>query len=214
MADTDVFEKRKARAAIVVRELARLFPKAKVFLNYRTPWELLVAVMLSARCTDKKVNEVTESLFPKYRTVPDYADAKQIVFERNIHAAGFYRTKAKNIRNAARMVLEQFGGEVPRTMDELLMLPGVGRKTANIVLENAFGIVVGIPVDTHVGRLARVFGLSGETDPEKIERDLMGIIPKRQWRGLSYKFIEYGRAYCPARKHDHAKCPLSQLLEL
>lgn len=204
---------RKKRARKIVSALKHLFPRSHMFLNHRTPWELLVAVVLSARCTDKKVNEVTARLFKKYRTLNSYVRVRPGEFEKDIRQTGFYRAKARNILRAAKLVKEKFCGEIPKTMVEMLEIPGVGRKTANIMLENVHGIVVGIPVDTHVGRLARVLGLSPHTDPEKIERDLMELIPKKEWRGISYRFIEYGRKYCPARPHDHAKCPLSRLFK-
>ncbi|MDO8556983.1 MAG: endonuclease III [Candidatus Jorgensenbacteria bacterium] len=204
---------RKNRAKKIVAALKRLFPKARVFLNYGTSWELLVAVVLSARCTDKKVNEVTAKLFKKYRKLEDYVRARQVEFEEDIKQTGFYRAKTRNILRAAKLVKEKFGGKIPKTMDEMLEIPGVGRKTANIVLESVHGIVVGIPVDTHVGRLARVLGLSSHTDPKKIESDLMELILEKEWRGISYRFIEYGRKFCPARPHNHAQCPLSRLLK-
>jgi len=197
-----------ARVTDILRKLKRLFPRERVFLSYRTRWQLLVAVILSAQCTDKKVNEVTARLFKKYPRFEDYLRVNPRAFERDIFATGFYRAKTKSILGAARMIQEQFGGRVPGTMEELLMLPGVGRKTANIVLESGFGKVIGIPVDTHVARLARAWGFSKERNPEKIERDLMRIIPRRAWPGLSYRMIAYGRAYCSARKHDGAKCPI------
>lgn len=203
---------RKKRAKIIIRELKRLFPHARVFLNYHTSWELLTAVILSARCTDKKVNEVTKRLFKKYGKFDDYIHAKPREFERDIYETGFYRAKARNILRAAKLIKEKFGGKIPKTMDKMLEIPGVGRKTANIVLESIYGIVVGIPVDTHVGRLARVFGLSSQTDPQKIERDLMGLIPEKEWRGISYRFIEYGRKFCLSRPHNHKECPLSKIV--
>ncbi|MBI2278486.1 MAG: endonuclease III [Candidatus Brennerbacteria bacterium] len=196
------------------RVLWKMFPRAGIVLRYENPWELLVAVILSAQCTDKKVNEVTAKLFKKYRTFGDYLRAsasRRAVqeFEKDIYQTGFYRAKAKNILAAARTVKKQFGGKVPRTMVEMITIPGVGRKTANVVLGNAYGVVEGIAVDTHVLRLARVFGFSSHREPIKIERDLMALFPKKYWFKLTYLLIEYGRKYCPARKHDHAKCPLS-----
>ncbi|MEK7542783.1 MAG: endonuclease III [Patescibacteria group bacterium] len=203
---------RKKHAKVIIRELKRLFPRVRVFLNYRTSWELLAAVILSARCTDKKVNEVTTRLFKKYGKFNDYIRAKPREFERDIYETGFYRAKAKNILSAAKLIKEKFNSRIPKTITEMLEIPGVGRKTANIVLESAYGIVVGIPVDTHVGRLARVLGLSSYTDPEKIERDLMELIPKKEWRGISYRLIEYGRKFCPSRPHNHKECPLSKII--
>lgn len=201
----------KARARKADRLLAKLYPNELVFLNYKTSWELLVAVILSAQCTDKKVNEVAARLFKKYRKFDDYLRAKPAVFEQDIRETGFYRTKAKHILRAAHIIKDKFKGKVPRTMEELLLLPGVARKTANIVLQNAYGVVVGIPVDTHVIRLSRLYGFTDETDPAKIERDLMELFPQRSWFHLSYRLVAYGRAYCPARAHNHAVCPLAKL---
>jgi endonuclease-3 len=193
---------RKARAARVVRALKKLFPHVKIALQYGNNWELLVSVMLSAQCTDKKVNEVTAALFKKYRNLDDYVRANRREFEHDIRPTGFYRQKTKSILGAARIVKEKFGGQVPRTMEELLLLPGVARKTANIVLGNAYGIVEGIAVDTHVRRLSKQFGLTAHSDPVKIEQDLMRIIPKKEWLDFTYRMIGYGRNICPARKHN------------
>jgi endonuclease III len=206
------FKRRKARAAGIVKALAKLYPRARVFLNHGNPWELLVAVILSAQCTDTQVNKVTETLFRKYRKLDDYVHTRRGEFERDIRSTGFFRTKAKNVLGAAKILKERFGGKVPKTMEELLTLPGVGRKTANIVLWSAYGILTGIPVDTHVLRLSRVYGLSDETDPVKVERDLMAVLPRREWGHVSYRLIEYGRQFCPARAHDHAACPLTKLV--
>ena len=194
------------------RILKRLFPEAGMILKYKHHWELLVAVQLSAQCTDKKVNEVTERLFQKYRKLEDYVKADPREFEQNIYQTGFYRNKTKNILAAAKMVKERFGGKVPRTMEEMLQIPGVARKTANVVLGNAHGVVEGIAVDTHVMRLSRVLGLSKEKTPEKIERDLMAIIPRPQWFNATYLIIDYGRKYCVARPHKHELCPLTRIL--
>ncbi len=203
----------RAKAAKIVRALKKLFPEAKISLNFSNNWELMAAVQLSAQCTDKKVNEVTAELFKKYRTLDDYVKASASrrsvkEFEQDIKPTGFYHNKAKNILAAAKMVKEKFGGKIPRTMDEILTLPGVARKTANVVLGNAHGVVQGIAVDTHVRRLAQKFGLTDNKDPEKIERDLMSILPKKEWFSFTYRLIEYGRKYCPAKLHDHANCPL------
>src|SRR5581483_10111192 len=161
---------------------------------------LLVATQLSAQCTDERVNIVTAQLFQKYRSVEDYANASQEEFERDIKSTGFYRNKAKNIRATAQHIITDYGGEVPRTMDELLTLPGVARKTANVVLGNAFGIVVGFVVDTHVGRLVRRFGWTKQEDPVKVEQDLMRMVPRQDWLDLSHQLIFHGRALCDARK--------------
>ena len=200
--------KRRARATQIHLELTKLFPHAGMMLNFSNHWELVLAVSLSAQCTDKKVNEVTEILFKKYPTLNDYLTADLKEFERDIFQTGFYHQKAKNALAAARVLHDRFGGVVPNTMEELMELPGVGRKTANVVLGNAFGIAVGIAVDTHVNRLARVFGLTKNTDPEKIEQDLMKIIPQEEWFRTTYLYIEYGRRYCIARPHAHENCPV------
>lgn len=204
--------RQKKRAAKILRALRKLFPRPKIALNYRTPWELLVAVQLSAQCTDKKVNEITPALFKKYRTLSDYVRVKPREFEKMIHAAGFYRAKTKNILAAAKVVKEKYGGKLPRTMEEMVKIPGVGRKSANVILGNAYGVVEGIAVDTHVMRLSHVLGLSREKTPEKIERDLMAIIPQKNWFNATYMIIDYGRAYCVARPHKHEECPLTKVL--
>lgn len=203
---------KKERIDIVIRKLDLLFPKAKIMLHFGNPWELLVAVILSAQCTDKQVNKVTVNLFKKYRTLDDYITVGRKEFEKDIYTTGFYHMKAKHILQSASIVKNTYHGEVPRTMKEILQLPGVGRKTANVVLGNAYGVVDGIAVDTHVGRLARVLKLSTNHDPEKVERDLMKIVPQSQWLRFTYLLIEYGRAYCTARKHDHDNCPLTKIL--
>lgn len=202
---------RKKRGKLVLRELKNLFPHARISLNYSSNWELLVAVVLSAQCTDKKVNEVTESLFKKYRTLDEYVGAKPESFEIDIRATGFYRNKTKNILAASRIVKERYDGNVPGTMEDLLTLPGVARKTANIVLGNAFGIVEGIAVDTHVRRLSQKLGLTDHSDPDRIERDLMAVLPKSEWFSSTYMLIEYGRQVCPARKHDCTNHPLTKI---
>ena len=194
--------------------LKKLFPDAGMILKHSNHWELLVAVQLSAQCTDKKVNEVTARLFKKYKKLDDYVRADSHEFEKDIFQTGFYRNKTKNILAAAKMVKEKFGGKIPRTMEEILTIPGVARKTANVVLGNAHGVVEGIAVDTHVKRLAQVWGLSSQTTPEKIERDLMRVIPKNEWFRATYLLIEYGRKYCTARKHDHTSETLYEVLRL
>lgn len=204
--------KRKKRGEAVIRELKALFPKASIMLVHSNPFELLVAVILSAQCTDKKVNEVTAKLFKKYRTLDDYVSAKPAQFERDIYSTGFYKAKTKNILATAKRIKEVYHGKVPGTMKDLLTLPGVARKTANIVLGNAFGVVEGVAVDTHVKRLANVLGLTTEHDPVKIERDLMEVLPQKEWFTTTYRLIEYGRKYCVARRHNHFDCPLSKRL--
>ncbi|MBI5230156.1 MAG: endonuclease III [Candidatus Magasanikbacteria bacterium] len=198
----------RARAVKINRVLKKLFPHARCALNFSTPWELVVAVQLSAQCTDKKVNEVTPVLFKKYSTLDDYVGADAKEFQKYIHATGFFRNKTKNIIAAARMIKECYHGRVPRTMEAMLMLPGVARKTANVALGNAYGVVEGIAVDTHVRRLSRALGLTKDWNPNKIEKDLMQIIPKKEWFAITYRLIEYGRKYCPARRHNHHNCPL------
>lgn len=193
---------------VVAKILAQLYPDATVFLNHGNPLELLIAVMLSAQSTDKQVNKVTEKLFKKYHTIDDYIRAQPKEFEKDIFSSGFYRIKTKNILATARLIKEKFNGRVPNTMEDLLTLPGVARKTANIVLQNAYGSVVGIPVDTHVRRLARLYGLTDEMDPNKIERDLMALLPQQEWKSFSYRLIQYGRDHCPARNHMHEQCPI------
>ena len=203
---------KKKRVEIILKELKNLFPHAKIMLRYSSPWELLVAVILSAQCTDKMVNKVTEKLFKKYTCLNDYVNADVHEFEKDIYKTGFYRMKAKHILESARIINEHHKGKVPQSMKEILTLPGVGRKTANVVLGNAFGIIEGIAVDTHVIRLAHVLQLSKQKDPEKIEKDLIKIVPRKEWLRFTYLLIEYGRAYCSARKHDHTHCPLTLLL--
>lgn len=192
------------RAQKIFEQLSKLFPHAGMMLNYSNNWELVVAVSLSAQCTDKKVNEVTARLYKKYPTLDDYITADIKEFERDIFQTGFYHQKAKNVLAAAKILKETFDGIVPHTMKELVQLPGVGRKTANVVLGNAFGIAV----DTHVRRLARMFGLTKHADPKKIEQDLMRVIPQSQWFRTTYLYIEYGRAFCTARPHNHENCPV------
>lgn len=199
---------RQRRAAKIVRELKKLFPKAKIVLNYSNNWELLVAVVLSAQCTDVMVNKVTEKLFKKYRTLDDYVKADLKEFEKDIKSTGFYRNKAKNIIAAAKIIKKEFEGKVPNTMEDLLTLPGVARKTANVVLGNAYGIVEGIAVDTHVKRLSFAFDLTDHTNPEKIEQDLMKLLPKEEWFDFTYRMIEYGRHYYPAHKRTSRDHPL------
>ncbi len=205
-------QKLKKRAQIVINELKKLFPSAKIALNYSNNWELYVAVVLSAQCTDKKVNEVTHGLFKKYQTLDDYARADIGQFEQDIKSTGFFRNKARNILAAAIIIKKDHNGKMPDNMEDLLKIPGIGRKSANIILGNAYNIVVGIAVDTHVRRLANLYGLTANSNPDKIEQDLMRILPPAEWFDFTYRLIEYGRKYCPARKHDHKNCPLSLAL--
>ena len=195
----------------IIAELRRRYPNAKISLNFSNPLELLIATQLSAQCTDERVNIVTQDLFRKYRSVEDYATVGQEELEQDIRPTGFYRNKAKNIRAAAQLIITNFGGEVPNSMADLLTLPGVARKTANVVLGNAFGIVEGFVVDTHIGRLARRFGWTSNEDPVKVEQDLMKIIPQNDWLDLSHMLIYHGRAICLARKPLCDDCPLNKL---
>jgi endonuclease-3 len=207
----------KKRWQKISRALAKLYPDAKIALNFSNPWELLVAVQLSAQCTDKKVNEVTPALFKKYRKLADYVAAGKTArgvreFENAIHACGFYRAKTRNILAAAKYITEKYKGKLPRTMAEMVKVPGVGRKSANVILGNAYGVVEGIAIDTHMIRLSNVFGLTKEKTPEKIEQDLMKIIPEKDWFISTYRIINYGRQYCVARPHKHELCPLTKVL--
>jgi endonuclease-3 len=200
-----------ADAGDVVKRLRKEYPGATIALKYFSPHELLVATILSAQCTDARVNIVTEALFKKYKSVKDYAGADIKQFEQEIRSTGFFRNKAKNIINASKMILRDYGGKVPNTMEEILKLPGVARKTANIVLSNAYGIVEGIAVDTHVIRLTRLLGLTRNENPEKIEQDLMKIVPRRDWQDFSYLIQAHGRKICIARRPNHAMCVLKDI---
>lgn len=193
------------------RVLRSLYPQARIALNYGSAWELLVAVILSAQCTDARVNAVTRALFPRYRRIGDYARAAQREMEQAIFSCGFYRNKAKHIRAAAAAILARHKGEVPSTLNELVMLPGVGRKTANVVLSTLYGNHEGIAVDTHVRRFAIRFNLTDFTDPKRIERDLMELMPKGEWWGFNHRLVHYGRDHCAARKHECANHPLTRV---
>jgi len=199
------------RAPEIVRILSGTYPDAKVALNFSNPLEMLVATILSAQCTDERVNQVTKTLFDKYRTPQDYLRVPESELAADIKPTGFFNQKTKSIRGASRRIVEVYGGEVPDTMEDLLTLPGVARKTANIVLGNAFGKVEGIAVDTHLRRLADRLGFSKEKDPDKIERDLMRLIAKRRWFPFTYVLIDHGRAICVARNPKCEICPVSRL---
>lgn len=201
----------RERAAQIVATLRELYPGASCSLDFATPLELLVATILSAQCTDERVNVVTKTLFQKYRTAEDYANADPEELEQDIKQTGFYRNKAKHIREAARIIVERYGGEVPKEMNELTTLPGVARKTANVVMGNAYGIVEGVVVDTHVGRLARRLGLTDSEDPVKVEQELMALLPQSDWLDLSHMLILHGRAVCQARKPMCETCALAPL---
>jgi endonuclease III len=200
-----------APAQEVVARLKSEFPDARTELDWRNPLELLVATMLSAQTTDVQVNRVTQSLFSKYRTAEDYAESSPGELEEDIRPTGFYRNKARSLRNMASALVQEHDGEVPRTMQELVALPGVGRKTANVVLGNAFGVDEGIVVDTHVRRVSGRLGLTENRDPEKIERDLMQAVPKRDWTVFSHLLILHGRRTCKARKPDCPNCVLNDI---
>lgn len=195
----------------ILRRLYILYPNPKTALNFETPLELLIATILSAQCTDKLVNLVTPGLFAKYRTTQDYANAPVEQLQQDISRVNFYRNKAKLIKAMAQMLVSDFGSQVPKTMEELDSLPGVARKTANVVLGNAFGINDGVVVDTHVSRLSQRLGLTKEKDPVKIERDLMKVVAREEWLNFSHLLIEHGRAICKAPK---PKCPDCSLREI
>ena len=207
----ETFDAKKKRARKIFSALKKTYPDAKISLRYSNPWELLVAVILSAQCTDKKVNEVTRALFKKYLTLDDYAAAIPKEFERMVRPTGFFRAKTKAILASAKIVKEKFGGAVPRTMEEILQLRGVARKSANVILGNAYGVVDGIAVDTHVRRLSNRLGLSAHHDPVKIEKDLMALLPRGDWFRATYLLIEHGRAICTARDPRCDLCPLKNI---
>jgi endonuclease-3 len=195
----------------IANRLKKEYPNAKTALKFSNPFELLVATILSAQCTDKKVNEVTATLFKKYRSPEDFINVMQEELEQDIHSTGFYRNKAKNIKGAAQVLVERFNGVLPRTIKEMIQLPGVARKTANVVLGNAYGVVEGIAVDTHVKRLSNKLGLSSHSDPEKIERDLMELLPQDTWFDFTHLIIDHGRAVCDAKKPKCEVCILNDV---
>jgi endonuclease-3 len=200
-----------ARTGRFIAALQRTYPDAHCELNYSSPLELLVATILSAQCTDKQVNIATADLFKKYRTASDYASASLADLENVVRRLGFFRNKAKNIQACCRKLMEKHGGEVPRTMEDLTHLDGVGRKTANVVLGNAFDVQAGIVVDTHVSRLSQRLGLTRATTPEKIEQGLLPLVPREQWTLFSHWLIWHGRRRCAARRPDCAGCELRAL---
>ena len=199
------------RAPEIVRLLSETYPDAKVALNFTTPLEMLVATILSAQCTDEKVNEVTAALFVKYRSAEDYLRVPEDELKADIKPTGFFNQKAAAIRGACQRIVEEYGGEVPNTMEDLVTLRGVARKTANIVLGNAFDTVEGIAVDTHVKRLSNRLGFSAQSDPDKIERDLMALIPRERWFSFTYVLIDHGRAVCVARRPRCEQCVVNHL---
>lgn len=201
----------RERAKLIVTKLRRLYPQSNVALTHSNPLELLIATILSAQCTDARVNIVTKELFRKYRSAEDFANASQKALEKDVHSTGFFRSKAKNIIKCCKALISEHDGKVPNTMEELTKLAGVGRKTANVVLSNYFGIHAGIVVDTHVKRLAFRLGLTSKTNPEQVERDLTAIIPKKDWMAISNMLILHGRKICPARNPKCAQCSLIDL---
>jgi endonuclease-3 len=201
----------RERVAQLLKAWPKIYPDAHTELNFKNPLELLIATILSAQCTDKRVNMVTPLLFKKYRSAKDYAAAPQAELEKVIKSTGFFRSKTKSIRGATSTIVNEFGGKVPDSMEKLRELPGVGRKTANVVLGNAFGINEGIVVDTHVIRLSQRLGLTKQKDPEKIERDLMKLVPQKYWAIWSHWLIWHGRRRCFARKPDCADCEVFRL---
>lgn len=204
-------QQKQTRVRNIIAGLRKTYPEAHCELNYSNPLELLVATILSAQCTDKRVNIVTAELFKRYRSAADYAQAPLDELEQAIKTTGFFRNKAKNIQACCRTLVEKHGGTVPRTMEELTHLDGVGRKTANVVLGNAFNLNVGVVVDTHVARLSTRLGLTRQTDPEKIEQDLMQLVPRDEWTLFSHWLIWHGRRRCSARTPDCASCEIKKL---
>jgi endonuclease-3 len=211
MSITHKWSAKQQRALEVLIRLKRLYPEAPCTLNYKTPIQLLVATILSAQCTDERVNLVTPELFRRFPDAPTFAAANVEDVETLIRSTGFYRNKAKNIIGACRMIMVEFGGEVPKRMEELLTLPGVARKTANVVLAHAYGIHQGVTVDTHVKRLSKLLGLTEHTDPIRIERDLMRLLPQPEWENWSIRLVYHGRAICKARKPECQACALADI---
>ena len=203
-------EVRKKRAKLIYKKLTKSYPNVRCELNFRNPLQLLIATVLSAQCTDKRVNLVTKELFKRYRTVDDFADANIRELQRIIKSTGFFRAKAKNIKGLSRQIRSDFHGKVPKTLEELIKLPGVGRKTGNVVLGHAFGIP-GITVDTHFGRLSRRFGWTKQIDPVKVEFEVMELIPRKEWTNLSQRLIWHGRRVCFARKPACGACSIKSL---
>lgn len=200
--------KNKEKVIDILKRLKKVYPEPKTALSYKAPFELLVATILSAQTTDVHVNKVTEPLFKKYKSIKDYADADPEKFQKDVSSVNFYRNKARNIQGSAKIIIERFNSQIPKTMDELTTLPGVARKTANIILSNIYGINEGIAVDTHVKRVSYRLGLTENEDPVKVEADLMAITPKEEWGNLSHLLIFHGRKVCQAKKPNHAECVL------
>jgi endonuclease III len=200
---------RAARLNIILNDLDAMYPNATCALIHRGPWELLVATILSAQCTDKRVNEVTPGLFAKYPTPRDFAAARQEVLADDIRSTGFFNNKSRSVIGAAKKIVGEFGGQVPKTLEELITVPGAARKTANVVLGTAYGIASGVVVDTHVQRISKRLDLTKNDDPVKIEQDLIGILPRERWILFSHQIIYHGRALCVARKPRCAECRLN-----
>ena len=211
MTKPEIYLEPKARAQKIMELLEKEHPDAEIALHYKNPLELLVATILSAQATDEQINAITPKLFKKYTTAKDYADAERTELEQDIKSSGFYHNKAKNIQNTAKMLVDKYNGQVPRTMEELVELPGVARKTANIVLFNAYGVIAGVAVDTHVRRLAQRLGLSENSDPNKIEKDLMNLVPKDKWMRITDLLIFHGRRVCTAKKPRCDACVLNKI---
>lgn len=202
---------RQERVAEILRRLDKIYPDATCALQHHNPWELLVATILSAQCTDKRVNEVTPGLFAKYPTPRDFSSVRPEVLANDIRSTGFFNNKAKSLVGAGQKIVAQFGGQVPKTMEEMLSIPGAARKTANVVLGTAYGIASGVVVDTHVQRVTRRLDLTKNTEPVKIEQDLMKILPPKKWILFSHQIIMHGRALCQARKPKCAQCDLNSI---
>ncbi len=210
MAETNLQDTSK-RAKNIIQLLKKHYPDAKCSLDFRTMHQLMVATILSAQCTDERVNQVTKSLFKKYKSIRDFAGADLTQLSRDIYAAGFHNSKARSIKTSAQQLLDDHGGRMPRRLDELVKLTGVGRKTGSVILGAGFHIAEGVVVDTHVARISRCLGFTNEKDPLKIEKDLIQIIPKKDWIGCAYLMIDHGRAVCKARRPDCANCFLAKL---
>ncbi|GIW65833.1 MAG: endonuclease III [Candidatus Parcubacteria bacterium] len=202
----------KIKVNKIIKIIDKLFPSAKIALNFSNPWELFVAVVLSARNKDENVNQVTSKLFKKYKKFDDYLNANEKEFAKDINSLGLYKQKAKFILSSAKIINERYNGKIPEDINELTKLPGIGRKSANIILWQVYKKTEGFPVDTHIRRLSRLFGLTRNSNPDKIEQDLIKIIPKNRWGDLPYKLIEYGRKYCPANC-KHKNCPLKKFIK-
>jgi endonuclease-3 len=204
-------EQLKERVGQIIRDLKKTYPQVTCALNHANPFELMIATILSAQCTDERVNIVTANLFRKYRKPEDYAAAAREELERDINSVTFFRNKAKSIQEASRLLIEKYNGRIPQTLEDLVEFPGVGRKTANVVLGTAFGIPTGVVVDTHVSRLSQRLGLTENKQPEKIEADLIELLPKKEWIDFSHRLIWHGRKVCQARKPMCEKCSLEKL---